>query len=444
MSLLRSVRFRLRKDPEYRFQAHAHSPYPVEDTEVSGYAPGHGGIRVRSGWTRGNRFRRYAENIGSRSAREPDAWKDFRAPPWARHLDGPRAVIDTLTGAFRPFTPVLLIDGRPAATGFGEGTVTVPAGRRLVQLQSGASGPYRVVDVPEGGTVDLDAITTRRRNLRCMEGSPADSYADMALGPRGRVRIEDGLPHRSFFTGCAAGAALLILMLVFGGIGPMPDFDTRSAATLVPLAITVFTAMALRAIVESSRRSPPGEALGPEHTAGIGHRVLDPADTSAPEAAPGEAVLRVHAVYRQERHGKNAGPGKPTGTGLKALATDKRALERRDNWRATGEPAPPKVRPWAAPPIIRIDGRELPAVWGLNEYRLSPGDHTVEVAVPPPPEELVAEGAAIKLGERATMRTKLPVRADRPATVGAYARIRMTPARNGTTVKEYRGTIRPA
>lgn len=444
MSLLRSVRYRIRKDPGYRFQAHAHSSYQVEGTEASGHAPGYGRIRVRSGWVRGNRFRRYAENIGSRTAQETDAWKNFRTPPWARHLNEPRAVIDMLTGAFRPFTPVLLIDGRPATTGFGEGTVTVPAGRHLVQLQSGASGPYRAVDVPEGGTVDLDAVTTRRRNLRCMEGSPTDSYADMAIGPRNRVRIKDGWQYRSFFTGCTAGAALLLVMLFLGGVGPIPDFDTRSTATLMPLAIVVFGAMALRAIVELSRRSPPGEAFGPQYTAGIGHRVLDPADTSEPETVPGRAALRVHVVYRQERHGKNAGPGKPTGTSLKALATDKRALERRDNWQATGEPAPPKVRPWAAPPVVRVGGRELPAVWGLNEYWLLPGDYTVEVAVPPPPEDLVAKGTEVKLGKRAMLRTSLPVRADRPATVGAYARIKMTPSRNGKTIKEYRGTIRPA
>lgn len=433
MSLLRPVKHALTKDPAYVFAAHPQSPYQVAGAGTARFEPGFGGIGIRSGWRRGLP-RRYTE---SRIQRTDENRRAFRPLQGMEHLDVDS--VREILGGLRPFTPVITIDGVPAATGFGEGVIAVPAGRHLVQLQSGASGPYRSVDVRPGEVVALDAVTTKLRHLRCLEGVPGDSYGDMALGPRNQVRIRDGAMFRSLAAGGAAAFLALGLLALAGAFGIL-DVDFDSAAVIVPvLAAYVVVAVAF-GLWENRPGPPAGPPHGPEPHSGAQHRVLDPHDSETPQAAPGRAVLRVHAVYRQEHNRADAGPGEPTGRTLKELL-DKRAAARAANWDATGEPAPPRPRPWVTAPRILVNGRAVPAVWGRNEYQLPPGPATVDISVPPPGVPL-DEGAEIQSGD--AMRVNVRLDASQPVELGAYARIRMTSGLDGTALKEYRGAMRRA
>lgn len=434
MSLLRPVKDKLTSDPAYAFRAHPQSEYRVAQAGTARFEPGWGGIAVRTSWRRGLP-RRYTE---SRITRTDTQRAEFRPLPGMGHLNVD--LVREMLGGFRPFTPVVTVDGAPAATGIGEGVIVVPAGRHLVQMQSGASGPYRSVDVRPGEVVELDGVTTKLRHLTCMEGRPIDSYRDIVLGPRGKTRVKDGALFRSLIVGGLAAIAVLGLLALAGLIGIL-DFEFDSPATIIPVVATYAVVAAAFGMWENRPGNPVGEPHGPDPHSGVDHRVLDPGDRQPPQAAPGRAVLRVHAVYRQDHNREDVGPGEPTGRSLKELL-DKNAAERAKNWDSTGEPAPPPARPWMAPPSVKVNGRALPAVWGLNEYQVPPGPSVVEIAVPPPTNAV--DGQTQMLMDQSAIRVNTQLDPARPTEIGAYARIRVTPGIDGATLKEYRALMRQA
>jgi hypothetical protein len=200
----RPIRRQLTADEAYRFRAHPAGAFAVHrGGDLPTLPPGHGAVVIDSGWRTGLPSKVAEQDPRMRSSKTDE---DPHLPRSVRHLSD-REAFALLRRGPRPFCPVFLVDGVPAATGFGTGAVVVPAGRRLVQAQSGVSGPYWPVEVPDGGVVRLESVTTKLRHITAMEGRPIDSYRDMALAPAGSARVREGRWFRTAAAGLAASWA---------------------------------------------------------------------------------------------------------------------------------------------------------------------------------------------------------------------------------------------
>ncbi|GAB3994419.1 hypothetical protein GCM10029992_08760 [Glycomyces albus] len=57
---------------------------------------------------------------------------------------------------------MVLVDGRPVATGFGRGDIDLDPGRHLLQVQAGASGAYWPVDIKPGLFTRVTSFVSQR------------------------------------------------------------------------------------------------------------------------------------------------------------------------------------------------------------------------------------------------------------------------------------------
>ncbi|WP_199034223.1 hypothetical protein [Glycomyces salinus] len=372
----------------HRFRPHARSPFPVATGRVGGVPEGCGTIRISSRMiTRARQPRVRRPEPGEPL---PPKGNEYQLLRWPGHF------------------PVILIDGAPAATGRGRGRIAVPAGRHLVQVQAGASGRHWPVEVPEGGEVRLSSVVAEPFYSGVLSERMRRFYRCFRLGPR--------------------------------RLG-------RSVA----------------------RFEPVGED--------ITWRPVDPDDLSEPDPGSG-AILRIHVVFlydsfhsiqplevrrtplpeapvaAQPIPGRRQDPDAPfvevIGEELEGMGRwwkrERRALVRDMRWdHAAGERKAATVRrrglPWVEPPRITLDDRELPAIWGLNEYRLPPGSHDLlEVAIPRP-APLLDKGTEVDLLGSSRLLFDLDLREGSVTEIEGYAQIKSTMNADGLTLTRYSGRI---
>ncbi|RRR99456.1 hypothetical protein [Glycomyces terrestris] len=359
----------------------------------------------------------------------------------------------------RPFTPVLLIDGAPAATGFGTADIMLDPGPHLVEYQSGASAGYWPVDLAPGGTVRLTAFTRQRLG-------PAGVLRDLHLIPTGAAPLRLGRRFTMYATmiGAVAGFGALVLPLADAPVARTPGLLLAAAAAAVGAAAGHWLARgAERLVLDHAERRLAGRTRFAVHRPTAfpngSWRPIDPRDPSPPQADADMAALRLILTYVQVPHAVDFGRGsraplrrrwrlgEPVPTRLVGphqydprrpvdeAAETEAAAKRRNRF---GESYPPESRPWVPAPVVRIDGEPVPALWGVNEYRLQPGEHEIHLAIPGPPEVLTGEHTEIDLAE--TNRT-VRLAENATAAIEAAAEIEMTPDPEGWELAHYAGSF---
>lgn len=333
----------------------------------------------------------------------------------------------------RPFTPVVLVDGEPVATGFGCGDIDLEPGGHLLQVQSGASGAYWPIDVKPGLLTRMTSFVPQR----VKDGPAVDLMRQFVLVPAravpprlGRlltVVLSTVLGIVTF--GSAAMAAeswgppwpdsgflrLLILSLI-GAIaiaGAVMGYRIGLVIERVWNTAAEARLLLRLPIAEHGERQCPGGTWRP----------VDPRDEAPPRG------VRLNLAYVQVPH-------RPEGA-LSTIVDEKAVAAAAKRARTFGEDYPPEVRPWVDAPRVVIDGEAMPAIWGVNEYRLSPGPHRVEIAVPPPPEVLLGEETEVKLGRDSRMELDV----FETGSVDALARIEMTPCWDGWELQRYSAAL---
>lgn len=279
-------------------------------------------------------------------------------------LEGRGAIVFRSEPVGSEVVAVVLVDGQPAAVGFGEGRIAVPAGERRVQFQAGrVCRTWRVV-VPLGGGVALSSA------------EPERPLAPRPPGGAAVLRIEVGLDHRPEF--------------------PRPTVPFTRARPV-----------RLGSQPVPGRKDDPDaaftEAMG-EELSGFGRWLRFEWDY----------LLRNmgwDADYRERRR--------------RALLLD--AARR-------------KCAPWIDPPRITIGDDEPEAAWGVNEYRLDPGVHLVEIAVPAPPPRL-DRGTSVDLPSSSTLLYELDLEPGTTTEIEALARVNTRLSDDGLGLAEYSGHI---
>lgn len=336
----------------------------------------------------------------------------------------------------RPFTPVVLIDGEPVATGFGSGDIDLEPGRYLLQIQSGASGAYWPIDIEPGLFTRVTSFVPQRLG----EGPVPELVRQWFLLPTRSV------PPR---LGRAATAVLAALgsLAGFAAVGlTMLQLDSGDSQSrlIIYLAVVGYVLASIlggilfyriglliervwNRIAEARLKFDLPVAEYRETPCPVGTwRPVDPRDASP------AAGLRVNLAYVQAPHRPEA----PLGT----IVDEQEVARAAKRARQFGEDYPPEVRPWMSAPRVVINGEPVPAIWGVNEYRLAPGTHRVTVEVPPPPEVLVGAGTEVELGPDSVLDTEVGA----SGAVEALARVEMTPGFEGWELQRYSATLTAA
>lgn len=364
----------------------------------------------------------------------------------------------------RPFTPVVLVDGEPVATGFGRGLIALEAGDHLVQIQAGASAGYHPISVRPDGHVWLASFVPQRLDatlrgavfLRQFPMAPTQAVP-RRLSHLVDMPVTTAAMFIGFFTGTVIATAFdLTEWVAAAAAGAFGVVTALAAHQLVRLVHRLVVARAERRLAQPL----PFAVHAPQAFPGGSWRLIDPQDLTAPQGSEGMAVLRLNLTFSQTRHRQEPlipetapidmtarigeqyprrlrpsvfGPKPATDKGREAC----RAAKRR---RQFGEAYPPEARPWVDAPQVAVDGEPVPAAWGINEYRLSPGEHRITVAVPPPPEVLTGDATEIALGD-ASGEYLAALRTDRPVSLDGMARIEMTPAETGWELSRYTASL---
>ncbi|WP_026928638.1 hypothetical protein [Glycomyces tenuis] len=310
----------------------------------------------------------------------------------------------------RPYTPLVLIDGRPAATGFGTGVIEVESGLRLVQVQCGASGAYAHVEVPSAGRVEVSSTVPRWLDHRTTGRRTSGFHGQFEIDPRsgeseasGPWRAVD--PGDSRRPGSEPGTAVLRLDLAY---------VQRPSEEDVEFGVSV-SELADRA--RGERRGP----RGPKPFETLGEQLGEDARDLA------EGQRRIWSEHRAAQKEIWSASGKDKARAMRGLDL-------------LGESRRPQVRPWVDPPRVTVGDSAVPAIWGVNEYRFAAGAHLIEVAVPPPPEP-IGRGAEVSLGGDARLLFELELPEGTMTTIEAIAEIAMTIDAAGTGLASYAATI---
>lgn len=433
----------------HRFKSHARSPFPVASGRVDP-PEGCGVIRFTS-------------KAVARAARpRPERSKSGTPlPPKGNEYR-----------VLRPghFAPVVLVDGIPAAAGLGKGRIVVPAGRHLVQVQAQASGRYWPVEVEEGREVKLASVVSEPYFSGALQERMRRFYRCFSLGPRAFL-----LPQSSLFGPIAVAVATVALLSLVLGPG-----DPRGPAAAVIAGVLLASAPWARWSWHRLRGVPSArfEPVGADVT----WRPVDPVDPSEP--VPGsDAILRINVVFlhdysREHRPvdlsrtpmpqapvaarpipGRKRDPDAPVievlGEELEGMGrwaqTEWRTLARNMGWDRERRTRLSEARkryaagadnvPWIEPPRVTLDDRELPAVWGLNEYRLPPGEYDLlEIAIPPP-APLLDKGNEVELTGSSRLLFELDLREGSVTEIEGFARIESTMNADGLTLTRYAGRI---
>ncbi|GAA2291063.1 hypothetical protein GCM10009853_053520 [Glycomyces scopariae] len=297
--------------------------------------------------------------------------------------------------------PVAAVDGTPVAVGDGTVFTVLPAGFHEVDVQSGTAGSPVVVRIEDGATATLVWREEADRNTVHFGPKVVD-----AMPPASRVYLYEW-----------AVVTVLVCGLPFGIVNLFSLDSTGSRIVLAALAVLILALIPLapwrrreRARLAALRLEHQGPGLsrpvhypwdGPEDPALTADRPALVGDRpgSLPDFAPGRGALLLRA--RAHRHLWEDGDGvvvrDPELAGLRS-----------------------------APPVVRIDGLEVPATWGNWWHPLPPGPHTVEVEAEGAAERVEVDVAA---GEATAVRADAHLYAHRgPEGVArGPARLRLAP-----------------
>ncbi|MDN3241298.1 hypothetical protein [Glycomyces tritici] len=284
--------------------------------------------------------------------------------------------------------PVVLVDGTPAATGWGRVELPLAAGRHLIEVQSQHSRTWRAFDIAAGKTTKLDYIgmlgeahraygeEELRWNLRGLHGH--------TVGPRGRLNYFQYLPanakeRRSFlaFMLSLLVAATLAGTLAYAGLPINVVMSVSSAIWLGALA--VWGCRVLWTHRRYNRLAPEAPLDTRPFTRGAAAPLVLDADGDLPGLGPGAAAVLLDARF------------------LKAdLASDELALQLPEGqdridgkqakaFNAVGEVVPIRHRYAVPPPEVLLDGVALGAFWTRMWLEVPPGAHRLEVRTPAAP-----------------------------------------------------------
>lgn len=289
--------------------------------------------------------------------------------------------------------PVVLVDGRAVATGWGSLDLRLSPGRHLVEVQSQHSRTWRAVEIRAGKTTRIDYvgmlgdqhITYATNQVR---GAFAHAHGH-TIGPRGRLDYWQFLPvnARRRRAGSLTMWGLLIGLLGFYTVISqdwMADpIRIGLGAMLLSWPVIGFVILQLRTAWSSLRynRLEAEDPLDSAHLGSHGSTRVSILDQKgpAPEPEAGEAALLIDARFIKADLGKlELAIQLPSGQGV-----INRKQRRRLHY--LGEIVPVRHRFAVPPPEILLDGRPLAATWTRMWLQLSPGRHTLEVRTPQAP-----------------------------------------------------------
>lgn len=390
----------LRFSSEHRFRPHALSPFPVVAGSVDP-PEGCGTILLTS-------------KAVARAA-EPRAGRPKPGAPLPPKGGEHRLL--------RPFEhpPVVLVDGIPAATGLGRGRIVVPAGRHLVQVQAQASGRYWPVEVGAGAEVRLSSAVSEPYFSSVLHQRMRRFYGCFSLGPRASLRRlrKPGRAPRARFEPVGDD-------VTWRPVDPddTAEPDPGSDSILRVNVVFLHDGRQERGPLRAPRTPPPETPVGAQPIPG---RRRDP-DAPLVEAL-GEEL---------------EGMGRWAQTEWRMLVRDM-GWDREHRERLAEErkrlPAATGRAPWIEPPRITLGDRELPAIWGLNEYRLPPGQQgPLGIAVPGPAPVLDKE-TRVELHGGSRLVYRLDLTAASVTEVECYAHIKSKLDSDGRSMSEYSGRI---
>lgn len=372
-------------------------------------APGGGVLRLRTGYSRGLG----GKPLGPRA----EAYR-------ARRLAGdPVASMDDLKASL---VPVVLVDGRAVAAGWGSIDLPLPAGRHLVEVQSLHSRTWRAVDIQAGARTKLDYVGVLGEVHRDfasgeLRGALAGNTGH-TLGPRGRLRFHQYLPalagHRRGVIVAMLAMLLCPLILVgavrlglLSGDGPVPQ--AAGFAFVFGIPVVAIAGWGLRVgwtYLRYNRLGPEAPLdTGPFTAPGLAApTVLDPCG-EAPALRPGSAGLLIEARFvKADLTSEELALQLPAGQ-ARINGAQRKALD----W--LGELVPIRHRTAVPAPEIVLDGTRVAASWTRMWFEVAPGRHRVDVRTPEAPlpvlgaDESAAEVAAFDVAAGQVARIELVV-----------------------------------
>ncbi|MFG3340905.1 hypothetical protein [Glycomyces sp. NPDC048151] len=321
--------------------------------------------------------------------------------------------------ASRPLVPLLSVDGRPAAWGWGTVALDLPPGRHLIAVTSSHSRWYRVVHLNAGDEVGLDyaSILGATAHFHRLPGAWIRELT--SFGPRRAAR-----PVRIplIATGAAVVAALAAVVA-----------SQTSASALVATAFWGAVAVGLGSGIAVSAASLARQARSRRVTVASppDRSTLEILDADGPRLAPapGWAGLGLHLRFDLDQYPDEA---------LAALCGGIRP-NLMQRWRTVriGEPEAPACRPWIPVPEVTVDGVPLDASWTRMWTQLAPGEHELAVKVGPAPEQVDAG----TLVEPAEFRTRFRTVAGENTELTVTADITAIPARDRPRLTEFRARL---
>ncbi|GAB3219997.1 hypothetical protein GCM10027447_03810 [Glycomyces halotolerans] len=377
---------------------------PWKPWRITGIGPapaGDGSLDLRVGHCRGPASKTLAESMEALDRR--------------RRAGDPLATGGDLRSSL---VPVVLVDGRAVAAGWGRIRIPLPAGRHLVEVQSQHSRAWRAVDIQPGRTAELDYIgmlgDRHRQYANGPVGGALAGYTGYTLGPRGRLEFWQYLPP-----GARERRSFMAVLLVAAVSGPATwaavSLGAPAATAILACAAMWLTTLAVWGVRvlwtwRRYNRCPPEPPLDTAAIAAEGRlapHVLDPAG-DAPEPSTGAAAVLIDA-----RFVKADLESVHLAAQVSGLRLDRRGRRRLD---AIGEITPIRHRVAVPPPKIELDGRLLAATWTRMWIEVPPGRHRLSVTTPrallpvvhgqAPPETATVE---IDLPEGRTTRIDLAV-----------------------------------
>lgn len=329
----------------------------------------------------------------------------------------------------RPVIPLVSVDGHPAAWGWGTVKLTLTPGQHLIAVTSSHSRCYRTVILDRGDRTELDYTSVIGATAHRYREAGSEIRDLTAFEPRRRERGPGA--HLAI---AASGTAII------AGFAALAIASTPAASTLIGsavwgsagLGLSIGIAVIATSTVRQMRGSRRIVAVPPQTTDEWVPRILDADAPQRLDPALGWAALGLHLRFELEPYAPAA---------LAALASTTRSyLWQR--WRAIriGEPAPPVCRPWIPPPLVLLDGKEVPAGWTRMWMQVPPGEHEIVVRVGAPPSQ-VDDRTILDFGQ-AEIRRRFTTTAGTTTGFAFTADITAVPAPDRPRLAEYRPRLR--
>ncbi|MEV3939333.1 hypothetical protein AB0K52_25555 [Glycomyces sp. NPDC049804] len=342
-------------------------------------ASGGGTLRLRVGYSAGLGMKPLGPRMEAMQAR--------------RAAGDPVASLDDLKASL---VPVVVVDGRPAAAGWGAIDLPLAEGRHLVEVQSLHSRTWRAVDIAAGKTTRLDYVGVLGEAHRAyatgdLRGVLAGNTGH-TLGPRGRLNYFQYLPalsrHRRSVIVAILAMLLCPLVLVAGiNLGVLTEHGPVGQAVgfafLFGIPAAALACWGLRVawtFLRYNRLRPeaplPTRPFAPDGA--LAPVVLDP-DGEPPALGHGGAGLLIEARFVKEDL-SSEDLARQLDPGQKRIDhRQRKALDR------LGELVPIRHRSPVPPPEVILDGTPVGASWTRMWLEVPPGRHLVQALTPASP-----------------------------------------------------------